>query len=349
MRLQYRYLPYTSSWWSFIFCFIFWVKKAISQFKDGSYEFTYAMAYGFPKASGRKDFVLSCDFSDRFIAKVIAKVILPMLPISPNNFQCQGKGRKKALDSFLRKKHKYKYVYKSDVKSYYQNINHRKLLDDLQEYIQSDSLMRLIIAYLNISYCKNGRWFSPEGKGIALGSTLSPIFSNLYLHEVDVFFDKNPRVFYIRYCDDILILTKNKRDLRRAIKMLKLLLSKRHLVLRYKKTFIGKTSDVIIYLGYRIHSKDKHCSAVGTSAMGTSAMGTSKQSKKRSELNRQLKLDVRTSSYSYEKKELGVKRHRRTKWNHWLHKIDLNLDSPYDKKSLIRSFNENNLRVEPSG
>jgi len=58
------------------------------------------------------------------------------------------------------------------------------------------------------------------------------------------------KVFYIRYMDDIIILSKKKWHLRKAISILNEIVSSLSLELHLKKKFIGRISKGFDYLGY---------------------------------------------------------------------------------------------------
>jgi len=91
------------------------------------------------------------------------------------------------------------------------------------------------------------------GKGISTGCSLSPLLAEFYLRELDRAFDHNPNIYYQRFCDDIIVLTKTKWQQKWAIRKIKQVLYRLKLTIRYRKTFTGKTSDIIVYLGYKIY------------------------------------------------------------------------------------------------
>jgi hypothetical protein len=66
-------------------------------------------------------------------------------------------------------------------------------------------------------YCRASYIFAAK-KGIPLRSSLSPFFGALYLFALDKAFEHQRGVFYLRYMDDWVILTKTKRQYQRAKK-----------------------------------------------------------------------------------------------------------------------------------
>ena len=71
-----------------------------------------------------------------------------------------------------------------------------------------------------------------------------------FLYALDQQFEAND-IFYIRYMDDILILTKTRWKLRRAMCQLNQGLTRLRLEKSRPKTFIGKAQKGFDFLGYR--------------------------------------------------------------------------------------------------
>jgi hypothetical protein len=89
-------------------------------------------------------------------------------------------------------------------------------------------------------------------QGISRGCPLSPILGALYLKVLDDHFtDKN--LYYVRYMDDILILTKTRWQNRKAVKQLNQLLNKLKVEKHPDKTYIGKIEHGFDFLGYHFN------------------------------------------------------------------------------------------------
>ena len=85
--------------------------------------------------------------------------------------------------------------------------------------------------------------------GIARGCSLSPILGALYLKELDVSFDKEG-LFYLRYMDDIVILTKTRWHNRKAVRLLNTCFNRLKVKQHPDKTFIRKIEIGFDFLGY---------------------------------------------------------------------------------------------------
>ena len=89
-------------------------------------------------------------------------------------------------------------------------------------------------------------------KGIPLGNLTSQIFANVYLNELDQFIKHNLKIkYYIRYADDFIILSTEKKFLLPCIKTLKQFLQiSLQLRLHPNKINLRKFSWGIDFCGY---------------------------------------------------------------------------------------------------
>ena len=83
---------------------------------------------------------------------------------------------------------------------------------------------------------------------------MSPFLGAVYLSPLDLAMEKlclKKKIYYIRYVDDLVILAKNRWDLKRALKILYSVLSELKLkVHTEEKRFIGRTDKGFSFLGY---------------------------------------------------------------------------------------------------
>jgi len=150
------------------------------------------------------------------------------------------------FSSFCYIRKDYKYVYKTDVKSYFASIDHSILMEQLKRYIKNPIILSLIKQIISpIVFISGMR--QTNKRGIPLGCSLSPVLAELYLLELDQVFDRNRNIHYQRFNDDIFVLTKAKWQQKRAIKKVKQTLHRLKLTTRYRKTFTGHTSQTIAY------------------------------------------------------------------------------------------------------
>ena len=104
------------------------------------------------------------------------------------------------------------YALKCDIKKYFDSIDHEILLYLLKQKISCLNTLNLIEKILD-SFHKT------PGKGLPLGNVTSQIFANVYLNSFDWHIKKNLKIkYYIRYNDDFIILSRDKKELTEYIR-----------------------------------------------------------------------------------------------------------------------------------
>jgi RNA-directed DNA polymerase len=108
-------------------------------------------------------------------------------------------------------------VYDADLSSYFDSIDHDKLLDKVQRRIADRSVVKLIRMWLKSPVVEKGDKGRgrPSKQGTPQGGVISPLLANLYLNGFDRAFYQDPRGPYqvanarlIRYADDLVILAR---------------------------------------------------------------------------------------------------------------------------------------------
>ena len=100
-----------------------------------------------------------------------------------------------------------------DLKSFFDEVNHSYLLQLLYRKIKCPDILRLIRKWLRTPILIKGQLVKRR-KGIPQGSPLSPLLSNIILHELDRELEKQ-NLKFVRYADDFSIFTKTKHEARK--------------------------------------------------------------------------------------------------------------------------------------
>jgi hypothetical protein len=135
------------------------------------------------------------------------------------------------------------YYLKMDVKSFFASIDRNILKGIVRNTIEDKGILRLIDVILD----------SSPVPGMPIGNLMSQLFANVYLHELDHFCKNVLGVpYYVRYMDDVLILSHSKAYLKAVLINITEFLSARLALELNHKTGIGKCGDGIEFVGFRI-------------------------------------------------------------------------------------------------
>jgi RNA-directed DNA polymerase len=134
------------------------------------------------------------------------------------------------------------WVLEVDIKKFFDTIDHGRLREVLGRRVGDGTLLRLIGKWLNAGVMEAGELSYPE-QGSPQGGVISPILSNIFLHEVlDTWFERDARprlqgrAFLVRYADDFVILFEREDDARKVMAVLPQRFGKYGLALHPEKT-----------------------------------------------------------------------------------------------------------------
>jgi RNA-directed DNA polymerase len=115
-----------------------------------------------------------------------------------------GLGCKDALGEVERwLKEGYSFVVDADLKSYFDTIDHERLMERVKEQVSDGRVLELIEAYLHQDIIKEMEQWTPVG-GTPQGAVISPLLANIYLHPLDCQMrQKGYRM--VRYADDFVV------------------------------------------------------------------------------------------------------------------------------------------------
>ena len=83
-----------------------------------------------------------------------------------------------------------KWFIEFDIKGCFDNINHDILITLLEKKIEDKQFIGLIKSFLKAGYMENWK-YNETYSGTPQGGIMSPILSNIYLHELDTFIEES--------------------------------------------------------------------------------------------------------------------------------------------------------------
>ena len=155
----------------------------------------------------------------------------------------------KRLDEFIRKESKnYReniWILKCDISKFFDSINH-DILKNILFKKDLDNHTKWLVENVIKSFEKL------PNRGLPLGNVTSQLFANIYLNEFDQFIKHELRAkHYLRYCDDFVIVSRNKKYLESLIlEIIESLKNKLDLSLHPRNVEIRKLSQGVDFLGY---------------------------------------------------------------------------------------------------
>ena len=109
----------------------------------------------------------------------------------------------------------HEWVIELDLEKFFDRVNHDKLMGLLTKKISDKRTLRLIRSYLNSGIMEDGVVI-PRTEGTPQGSPLSPLLSNIVLHELDKELQARGHRF-VRYADDCSIYVRSEKSAQRVM------------------------------------------------------------------------------------------------------------------------------------
>ena len=108
----------------------------------------------------------------------------------------------------------YLYIYDFDIKGYFDNIPHKKLMKVINKYVSDGTVLDMIWKTLKSGYMEDEiKYETPSGT--QQGGVISPLLANIYLNELDWELSK-AKLEFVRYADDSIVMCKSKEELEKA-------------------------------------------------------------------------------------------------------------------------------------
>lgn len=195
--------------------------------------------------------ITAAPFEDRIVHHAIINVLEPVFEkqFIFHTYACRkNKGTHAALKFAGRYCQKNLYFLKLDVRKYFDSVSQDILKLQLKKLIKDNSAVYLLEKIID-------SYEVTPGKGLPIGNLTSQYFANLYLSGLDHYvLEKLHPVTYIRYMDDMLIISSSIEKLKDIYGMMELYLSE-NLRLELKTPVYGRCDCGIPFLGKLITKK----------------------------------------------------------------------------------------------
>ena len=164
---------------------------------------------------------------DKILQRAVAMILEPIYEqeFLPFSFGFRpGRSPHQALECLRTQcfEQKVQWVLEVDLRKFFDTVDHRLMLELLGRRVQDGVIRRLIAKWLKAGVWEKGTVSYPE-EGTPQGGVISPLLSNIYLHEVlDKWFVQSVqpacggRTFMVRFADDFVMGFERLEDARKV-------------------------------------------------------------------------------------------------------------------------------------
>ena len=207
------------------------LRTLLKRFKEGSYQAPPVRRGYVPKGKNSQRPIGIPTFEDKVLQRAVAMVLSAVY--EEDFLDCSygfrpGRSAHQALDALWKTVMSMRggFVIEVDISSYFDKISHHHMRAILDQRVRDGVLRKIIHKWLKAGVMEDGNISYPES-GSPQGGVVSPILSNVYLHEVmDKWFAEvvcprlRGRANMVRYADDIVVACELREDAERIMEVL---------------------------------------------------------------------------------------------------------------------------------
>lgn len=170
-----------------------------------------------PKSNKKKRLLGIPTVVDRMLQQAMARIIMPKYEYMFSEYSYGFRPERNAHQAIQKSlgyiNSGYQHIVDIDLKGFFDEVDHCLLLQILYRNIKCKETMRLIRRWLRVPILLDGKLVKRR-KGVPQGSPLSPLLSNIMLHELDMEMERR-KLRFVRYADDFSIYGKTEDEARK--------------------------------------------------------------------------------------------------------------------------------------
>jgi RNA-directed DNA polymerase len=192
-------------------------KEALTaKVRSGEYLPQPILGVEIPKGNGKTRLLGIPTVTDRMLQQAVLQIIMAKFEPEFSNYSFGFRPKKNLQQAVLKSQgyinEGYQYIVDIDLKTFFDEVDHCYLMQLLYRKIKCQKTLRLIHKWLRAPIMIDGK-LTKRRKGVPQGSPLSPLLSNIMLHELDMELERQGLRF-VRYADDFSIYAKTKATAR---------------------------------------------------------------------------------------------------------------------------------------
>lgn len=171
-----------------------------------------------PKRNGKMRLLGIPTVIDRMLQQAVTRAIMPHFEYMFSDYSYGFRPERNTLQAVSRSREYinsgYQHIVDIDLKGFFDEVDHCLLMELIYRKIKCPQTLILIRRWLRAPIWKNGKLIKRR-KGVPQGSPISPLLSNIILHELDMEMEKL-KLRFVRYADDFSIYCKTKEGARKT-------------------------------------------------------------------------------------------------------------------------------------
>jgi group II intron reverse transcriptase/maturase len=224
------------------------LEELLARVKVGHYKAPPVKRVHIPKGDGKETRPIGIPTTeDKVLQRAVAMMLEPIYEEEFKDFSYgfrPGRSAHQALQRIWKQimSESIQWIVEVDIRKFFDTLDHSRLREVLRQRVSDGVITKLIDKWLKAGVMEKQQLSYPE-RGSPQGGVISPILSNIFLHEVlDKWFEQtvkprlHGRAFLVRFADDFVMGFQRKEDAERVYRVLPLRFEKYGLTINLEKT-----------------------------------------------------------------------------------------------------------------